>query len=156
MKKLEVVSTYVVKKTFIVEVEDDYKEEELDTLIYDDKVSTEKDYWESTETISSVKEYIGELTISEDDWFKEYQPIEEEDGLYKTFDKSSFSDLEKLAKSFSNTTEWMKHVWTSVDGDDGDIYITNGLTYVNQINFYVTKKPWKDTALISVLLEDIE
>jgi len=36
------------------------------------------------------------------------------------------------------------HVWTRVDGDDGNIYITNGWHFVNRIDYIITLSPWKE------------
>jgi len=32
-------------------------------------------------------------------------------------------------------------VWTLVDGDDGNLYITSGYHLVNRVNYFITHKP---------------
>ena len=34
-------------------------------------------------------------------------------------------------------------VWTLVDGDDGNLYITNGYHLVNRVNYFITKHPFR-------------
>jgi hypothetical protein len=36
-----------------------------------------------------------------------------------------------------------RHIWTLVEGDDGNLYITNGYHLVNRINYFITKKPFE-------------
>jgi len=34
-------------------------------------------------------------------------------------------------------------IWTLVDGDDGNLYITSGYHLVNRINYFVTETPFE-------------
>lgn len=35
------------------------------------------------------------------------------------------------------------HLWTLVDGDDGDLYVTAGCHFVNRLAYIITEEPWK-------------
>ena len=39
------------------------------------------------------------------------------------------------------------HVWTLVDGDNGESVIVAGYRYVNRIHYIITIKPWDDANL---------
>lgn len=38
--------------------------------------------------------------------------------------------------------DWYRFLWTSIDGEDGSIYLNNGTRFVNRIDFWLSKKPW--------------
>lgn len=35
-----------------------------------------------------------------------------------------------------------KHVWTVVDGDDGDLWVLAGVHLVNRVGFLITEEEW--------------
>ena len=39
------------------------------------------------------------------------------------------------------------HVWTLVDGDNGEPVVVAGYRYVNRIHYIITIKPWDDANL---------
>ena len=48
-----------------------------------------------------------------------------------------------LAKDYGLPIEdWYRFLWTSFDGDDGTLYLTNGLKYVNRLDYWFSKNPW--------------
>jgi len=160
MKKIEVVTTYTVKKYFEVEVPDNFDlENEVENLeLYDNSKSEETDYWESNEVIDSYRVLPLEIKMDVDSWVKEYEPIQE-NGEEKTIMASTntYAEMVEYAKSIAdNPEEWKQHVWTSVDGDNGDIFIQNSVLIVNNIEWYFTKKPWSFDNLITVELDDIK
>jgi len=79
-----------------------------------------------------------------DAWDAKYQPIKnhiasekgEKDDKFETFGR----ELEYVL-SVANTEP--DRVWTLVEGDDGNLYITNGYHLVNRINYFVTKNPFE-------------
>ena len=49
----------------------------------------------------------------------------------------------RLAILYSLTEDdWYRFLWTSFEGDDGIIYLTNGTRFVNRLDFWFSKKPW--------------
>ena len=56
-------------------------------------------------------------------------------------------------------SEMYMFIWTRLDGDDGKLHLTNGIRYVNRLDYCVTRKPWvnRETpkeAIIDVDYED--
>ena len=45
-----------------------------------------------------------------------------------------------------------KKVWTLVDGDDGDMYLVNGLHFVNRIGYLLSRDPVPENVTIQVRL----
>jgi len=43
-----------------------------------------------------------------------------------------------------------RRVWTLVDGDDGDLYVVNGLHHVNRIGYLLSRDPIPDDTFIQV------
>lgn len=38
-----------------------------------------------------------------------------------------------------------QHLWTIVEGDNGNLYVTAGWAYVNRLEYLITKEPWSDS-----------
>lgn len=53
--------------------------------------------------------------------------------LFETYGE----DYDKVTKTDPN------HIWTLLDCD-GKMYIVPGWHYVNRMNYFITKNPWKD------------
>lgn len=86
--------------------------------------------------------------ISEKEWNEQYKPVffdEENDeyGLSCSWPETS-TMIEFATKLADKPEDWYRHVWTSVDGDDGGIYMYNGPRHVNRISWFFTSKPWGD------------
>jgi len=43
-----------------------------------------------------------------------------------------------------------RKVWTLVDGNDGDLYLTSGLHFANRVGFLITREPVPNNTLIEV------
>ena len=43
-------------------------------------------------------------------------------------------------------------VWTLIDGDDGDMYLVNGLHFVNRVGYLLSTIPVPDNVTIQVRL----
>jgi hypothetical protein len=72
-----------------------------------------------------------------DAWDAKYQPMDNHfDGADKF--ETYGVDLDYVL-SIANTEP--ARVWTLVEGDDGNLYITSGYHLVNRINYFITHKP---------------
>jgi hypothetical protein len=74
-----------------------------------------------------------------DAWEAKYQPIQnhfdpKEGDKFETYGK----ELDYVL-SIANTEP--ARVWTLIDGDDGNLYISSGYHLVNRINYFITKNP---------------
>lgn len=78
-----------------------------------------------------------------DDWFDTYRPIAnptgdsgfEVDGVSYMFETYG-DDLKKVEAACQSTP---KRVWTLVDGDDGELYVSSGFHYVNRLGYFLTE-----------------
>jgi len=72
-------------------------------------------------------------------WHNKYQPIQNH------IDTNAGDKFETYGKeldyvlSIANTEP--ARVWTLVDGDDGNLYVTSGYHLVNRINYFITHNP---------------
>ena len=71
-----------------------------------------------------------------DAWEAKYRPI-----------KNHFTDDEKF-ETYGEELDFVcasdpRCIWTLIDGDDGNLYITNGYHLVNRINYFVTEVPFE-------------
>jgi hypothetical protein len=77
-----------------------------------------------------------------DAWYKKYQPIQNHIALGKGEHDDKFetygAELDYVL-SIANTEP--ARVWTLVDGDDGNLYITSGYHLVNRVNYFITHNP---------------
>lgn len=76
-----------------------------------------------------------------DDWEAKYKPIYNQNNdnpLWEDFKFETYGD--DLAFVLAQDP---RHVWTLVEGDDGNLYIVDGLHYVNRLNYVVTDLPFE-------------
>jgi hypothetical protein len=72
-------------------------------------------------------------------WDAKYQPIQNHIDP-KAGDKFETYGAELDYVLSINETEPAR-VWTLVEGDDGNLYITNGCHFVNRLNYFITANP---------------
>ena len=79
-----------------------------------------------------------------DVWDTKYQPIknpftQKQDGeLVEDKFETYGEELDYVLKVAYTEP---KRIWTLVDGDDGNLYITSGYHLVNRINYFITHNP---------------
>ena len=80
-------------------------------------------------------------------WEEKYQPIKnhfsEPQGKFADeFVEDKFETYgEELDYVLSIADTDPKRVWTLVEGDDSNLYITSGYHLVNRLNYFITKNP---------------
>lgn len=79
--------------------------------------------------IKTIDEFDDKYTM--DDNLK--SEIFEEDGTFETY-----GDDLTLVKRISLKDP--RRVWTMIDGDDGNVWVVNGMTTVNRIQYLITKE----------------
>ena len=104
--------------------------------------------------------------ICEKQWDKEFEMAEYNETSYQLqADHTTWEKMLAFATSLANNPdEWYRHLWTSIDGEDGSMYLVNGTALVNRIDFWFSKKPWgipgekeiNDKTYITVAWEDQE
>lgn len=74
-----------------------------------------------------------------DAWETKYQPIQNHIDP-KAGDKfETYGEELEFVRQIHATEP--KRVWTLVEGDSGDLWITNGYHFVNRLNYFITKNP---------------
>lgn len=80
-------------------------------------------------------------------WEQKYQPIknhfsEPQGEFADEFVEDKFETYgEELDYVLSIADTEPKRVWTLVEGDDDNLYITSGYHLVNRLNYFITKNP---------------
>ena len=76
---------------------------------------------------------------------KKYQPIpnplDENAGIDGYLIETYGEELDTVRSTI------VKYVWTMVDGDDGDLYLSPGYHLVNRLGYIITRIPWKEENL---------
>lgn len=74
-----------------------------------------------------------------DAWDTKYQPIQNhiDDNAGDKFE--TYGEELDYVLSIANTEP--ARVWTLVEGDDGNLYITSGYHLVNRLNYFITHNP---------------
>jgi len=72
-----------------------------------------------------------------DAWEEKYQPIQNHIAGTDKFE--TFGEELDYVLSIADTEP--KRVWTLVEGDDSNLYITSGYHLVNRLNYFITKNP---------------
>jgi hypothetical protein len=85
-------------------------------------------------TTTTFPEWEQEL----DAWEEKYQPLKNH------IDSDGFDKFETYGAELEFVrAQDPRHIWTLVDGDDGNLYIVNGYHLVNRINYFVTEVPFE-------------
>jgi hypothetical protein len=79
--------------------------------------------------IKTIDEFDDKYTM--DDTLK--SEVFEEDGTFETY-----GDDLTLVKRISLKDP--RRVWTMIDGDDGNVWLVNGMAFVNRIQYLITKE----------------
>jgi hypothetical protein len=79
-----------------------------------------------------------------DAWDAKYQPIknqytQKQEGEFVEDKFETYGDDLEFVRSVYETDP--RKVWTLVEGDDGNLYITSGYHLVNRLNYFITKNP---------------
>jgi len=79
-----------------------------------------------------------------DAWEEKYQPIknqytQKQNGEFVEDKFETYGDDLEFVRSVYKTDP--KKVWTLVEGDDGNLYISSGYHLVNRLNYFITKNP---------------
>jgi len=78
-----------------------------------------------------------------DEFFEKYKPIKNDIVETSAFDGYMFETYgDEYKFVISNSLD--KKVWTILEGDDDDLFISAGLRLVNRLGFFVTELPWED------------
>ncbi len=89
---------------------------------------------------------LKEINLTEDQFDEKFDIVtyneeDEEDGLQAdcTTREEAIAFATALAK---DSSQWYRHIWTTIDGDEDDIYLLNGMVRFDRISYYFTKQPW--------------
>ena len=83
-----------------------------------------------------------------DAWDAKYEPMDNH--ITKNGDDKfeTYGEELKFVRSIHFTEP--NRVWTLIEGDSGNLWITNGYHFVNRLNYFVTKKPFESADDIEV------
>jgi hypothetical protein len=87
------------------------------------------------------------IDLTFDEWVDKYKPICDMDGspiMYETYGE----DLEIIQKQDP------EYIWTWTDGGDYSV-ITNGISYVNRLNYYICTVPCSLDILVQIDLYEM-
>lgn len=77
------------------------------------------------------------IEMTESDWANKYGLLPN----HITNDGNAFETYGEELEHILNQDD--HNVWTELDGDEG-VYIVNGYSRVNRIQYYITELPWVD------------
>lgn len=77
-------------------------------------------------------------TLTSEEWDEEFIPIMDGES-YKDFHPKVVNDDEKKVLEKALLED---RVWTLLEGDTEDLFLANGLHYVNRLDVYITEKPY--------------
>jgi hypothetical protein len=82
-----------------------------------------------------------------EDWETKYQPMQNH--LDKGNDKfETYGEELEFVRTINSTEP--DRVWTLIEGDSGNLWITNGYRFVNRLNYFITKHPYEGKDYIEV------
>lgn len=81
------------------------------------------------------------IKLTEDAFDAQFKPVENIEQGQGIFQFDAYDSKDKGFFQFM-AEHYPTHVWTRIDGDDGQIYNINGWHIVNRIDYVVTEAPW--------------
>ena len=85
-------------------------------------------------------------TLTSEEWDEEFIPIMDGES-YKDFHPKVVNDDEKKVLEKALLED---RVWTLLEGDNGDLFLANGLHYVNRLDVYITEKPYDRNSIYEI------
>jgi hypothetical protein len=85
-------------------------------------------------------------TLTSEEWDEEFIPIMDGES-YKDFHPKVVNDDEKKVLEKALLED---RVWTLLEGDTGDLFLANGLHFVNRLDVYITEKPYDRNLLYEI------
>lgn len=85
-------------------------------------------------------------TLTSEEWDEEFIPIMDGES-YKDFHPQVVNDDEKKVLEKALLED---RVWTLLEGDNGDLFLANGLHFVNRLDVYITEKPYDRNLLYEI------
>ena len=76
-------------------------------------------------------------------WCEKYQPMQNH--ITKNGDDKFETYGEELEFVRSIHFTEPNRVWTLIEGDSGNLWITNGYHFVNRLNYFITKVPFESS-----------
>lgn len=77
---------------------------------------------------------------------KVFPTAENDCGTLETYGK----ELQFVQDFINQHPDNIKYVWTIVEGDDSNLYITAGFHYVNRLNYLISIEPWKEESEVYI------
>lgn len=86
------------------------------------------------------------IKLNSEQWDEEFIPIMNGES-YKDFHPKIVNDEEKkiLEKALLED-----RVWTLLESDNGDLFLANGLHFVNRIDVFITEKPYNKNEIYEI------
>lgn len=87
-------------------------------------------------------------------WWDTYNPIQNHIEANASFDGAMFETYGPEL-SFVRDQDISK-VWTIIEGEDGNLYVSDGYHFVNRIGYFVTERPFTGDGFLEVPIYDDE
>lgn len=86
------------------------------------------------------------IKLNSEQWDEEFIPIMNGKS-YKDFHPKIVNDEEKkiLEKALLED-----RVWTLLESDNGDLFLANGLHFVNRVDVFITEKPYNKNEIYEI------
>lgn len=86
------------------------------------------------------------IKLNSEQWDEEFIPIMNGES-YKDFHPKIVNDEEKkiLEKALLED-----RVWTLLESDNGDLFLANGLHFVNRVDVFITEKPYNKNEIYEI------
>ena len=95
---------------------------------------------------------MADITLTDEQWTETFNPLfTEDEGEFKIMACNINIEKAKEIAQKIDKENWENHIWTTIDGDDGNIYLVSGMHFVNNIDWYFTKTAFDPTDNIEVL-----
>lgn len=90
-------------------------------------------------------------TLSYDDWCDFYVPVQNQVRPDAAFDGTLFETFgDDLAYVLTQPAD---HIWTLVQGGDGELYLVNGFHRVDRLGYFVSRRPAASDEALEILVD---
>lgn len=92
---------------------------------------------------------MADIEVTLEQWEEQYRLVPNTFDPHASWDGAMF-------ETYGEELEYVQaliptnRVWTYCDGDEGELLIVSGYSYVNRIGYFVTEEPWTDHTTVII------
>lgn len=98
-----------------------------------------------------TKKIQNDIRMTFEEWVEKFKPIKNHTDEEANIDGTLF-EIDRFDFLFIKEYDRSK-VWTYIEGDDGNYYVSEGIHMVNRMGYFITEIPYEENTFYEILDE---